>query len=147
MLHSVVDRLNNAKNPFSRVKRCFPRYVLITACTGIVGFGIAWALLHAGVGPLLTLIASALVSGTINYLVMELWAFPHRQGRLSWKRLAGNAMVGAGGFAARYGVLVAGLKYFAQLPGPVNSLLPLTLAYLASFIIGFSLRRLIVFRR
>lgn len=145
MLKTLVDSLHSMNNPLFRIKKRFPRYVLITCCTGVIGFSVAWLMLHAGFSPILALVASALASGLLNYAAMELWAFPHRSGRLCWSRLSGNALVGAGGFVARYGVLVLGLRHL-HLPPPFDNAVPLALAYLASFIIGYLLRSRVVFK-
>lgn len=144
-MKSLLDRLHGMRNPFLAVKRRFPRYVLITCCTGAISFLVALALLHAGLHPLPTLVLSALASGLFSYLAMELWAFPHRNGRLSWERLVKNGLVGIGGFAARYGVLLLGLRYL-PLPSPFTNAIPLALAYLASFTVGYLLRSRVVFR-
>jgi len=144
-LKRLIEKLQNLRNPFSRIENCFPRYIIITCCTGAISFGVALVLLHSGVPPLAALILSALASGLLNYLAMELWAFPHRSGRLSWKRLSGNALVGCGGFAGRYIVLTLALRYL-RVPPPFDYAVPLALAYLASFAIGYLLRSRVVFR-
>lgn len=145
MFKTLSDTLHNMPNPLCRVKKRLPRYILMTSCTGLLGFIVAWALLRAGVSPLASLVASAMASGLFNYAVMELWVFPHRKGRLSWSRLSENALVGVGGFSARYIVLTLALRnlYF---PAPFDTLVPLALAYLASFAIGYLLRSRLVFR-
>lgn len=145
MLKSLSNSLHNAKNPFSRVKHRFPRYVLITACTGLLSFTAALILLHLGVPPLASLIASALASGLFSYGAMELWAFPHRKGRLSWRRLIKNALVGIGGFTARYAVLTLTLPL--AFPEPFHKALPLILAHLASFVFGYVIRSRIIFHK
>lgn len=146
MLKHVTDTLHRAPNPFQRVEKRFPRYVLITACTGAVSFIVALTLLHLGLTPLPALVLSVCVSGLANYTAMELWAFPHRTGRLAWSRLAANALAGGGAFAARYGVLGWGLAHL-HAPHPFEKAVPLALAYLTSFAIGYLLRALIVFRK
>ena len=147
MLRSLGDSLHNAKNPLARVKHRFPRYIIITASTGVVGFGVALTMLHFGIGPFLTLVVSACASGILNYTAMELWAFPHREGkgRLSFTRLWKNTIVGIVGFGARYLVLTVALAHLA-LPFPFDKAVPLILAYLASFIIGYVTRCTIIFR-
>lgn len=148
MLKNLSDTLHKAPNPFSRVKKRFPRYVLITACTGAIGFTAALILLHVGLHPLAALILSACLSGLFNYGAMELWAFPHREGKgkLSWKRLFQNAVVGIVGFSARYLVLYFGLLYL-PVPSPLDKAVPLALAYLASFAIGYLTRTYVVFKK
>lgn len=148
MIKSLSESLHNAKNPLCRVKKRFPRYLIITCCTGAVSFAVALALLHGGMHPLLSLVLSACVSGLFSYAAMELWAFPHREGRgkLSWRRLTGNALVGIGGFAGRYLVLTLALRYI-HLPYPFDNAVPLALAYITSFIIGYTLRCAVVFRK
>lgn len=145
MLKRLTESLHNARNPFFKIKKRFPRYVMITCCTGTLSFLAAWLLLSLGFGPLLTLVVSALASGLLSYTAMELWAFPHRTGRLSFARLSGNALVGVGGFTARYAVLTLGLRYL-HLPPPLHTAVPLLLAYLSSFIIGYLLRCHVVFK-
>lgn len=146
LIKSLTHHLNNMRNPFFRVKRCFSRYLIITCITGTLSFLVALVLLHSGMKPFLTLVLSVSASGLLNYAMLELWAFPHRRGRLSWRRLIGNAMVGLGGFAARWGVLTIGLKYLGFL-APFDKAAPLLFAYCASFAIGFLLRSRVVFRR
>lgn len=148
VIKSLSESLHNVRNPLCRVKKRFPRYVIITCCTGALSFCVALALLHAGMGPLLSLVLSACVSGLFSYIAMELWAFPHREGkgRLSWHRLAGNALVGIGGFAGRYLVLTLALRHI-NLPYPFDNAVPLALAYLTSFIIGYTLRCAVVFKK
>lgn len=145
VLKTLTDSLQNMTNPFYKVKKRFTRYLLITCCTGAIGFAVAWSLLHIGLSPLIALLASAATSGLLNYAAMELWAFPHRKGRLCWSRLSGNALVGIGGLAARYLVLLFGLRHL-HLPSPFDNAVPLALAYLASFVIGYLLRSRVVFK-
>lgn len=130
----------------SRVKKCFTRYFVVTLTTGTISFVIALALLHAGVPPLASLLASVLASGLANYGCLEFWVFPHcRKRHLSWKRLGGSSLVGAVAFAARYGVLALGIEYLA-VPPPLDYAVPLALAYCVSFTIGYLMRALVVFR-
>lgn len=145
LIKSIAHALNNVQNPMFRVKRRFSRYLIITCCTGLLSFCIALALLHAGVDTFTTLVLPVSFTGLLNYGMLELWAFPHRRGRLSWRRLLGNATVGAGAFAARWGILTLGLEYSAFL-APFDKAVPLLLAYLSSFVIGYLLRSRIVFR-
>lgn len=144
-LKSIAKAINEINNPFRRIKTRFSRYLIITSCTGAISFLVALALLHAGMKPFLTLVLSVTASGLLNYACLELWAFPHRKGRLSWRRLIGNAMVGVVGFGARWGVLTLGLHYSAAL-APLDKAVPLAAAYVASFLIGYFFRSRIVFR-
>ncbi len=129
-----------------RIKKRFTRYFLVTLGTGTISFVTALSLLHAGVPPLLSLIGSVLVSGLLNYALLEYWVFPHRVKRqLSWRRLGGSSLVGAVAFGARYGVLTLGLKYLT-VPSPLDYAVPLALAYCVSFTIGYLMRALLVFR-
>ena len=146
MLDTLSKSIHNLRNPFFKIKHRFPRYVLITCCTGTLSFVVAWLMLHSGFQPLVSLVVSALCSGLLSYGAMELWAFPHRNGKLSWTRLSGNALVGIGGFAARYVVLVVALRHLATLPPPFNNAVPLALAYLASFCFGYLLRSRVIFK-
>lgn len=148
MLRSLGNSLHKARNPLLRVKHHFPRYLIITCCTGVVGFGVALAMLYLGFGPFVTLVVSACASGLLNYTAMELWAFPHREGkgRLSFTRLWKNTVVGVVGFGARYLVLTLALNHLL-LPFPFDKAAPLALAYLASFLIGYVTRSRIIFRR
>ncbi len=145
MLKSISDSLHNIKNPLGRIKKRFTRYVVITSCMGCLSFLVALALLHAGFAPLLSLVISALSSGLLSYGAMELWAFPHREGKLSVRRLVETSVVGIGGFAARYVVLTLALKL--AIPEPFHNAVPLALAYLASFLFGYILRSQVIFRK
>lgn len=142
---SLRSKLNRLPNPFHRIRKRFARYLLIAACTGTVSFLVALALLHLGFSPLVSLTLSVMVSGLANYAALELWGFPHRTGGLSWKRLGHSSIVGAGAFAARYGVLSFGLGTFQAL-APFDKALALALAYGASFAIGYLLRSRVVFK-
>lgn len=144
-MNSLYKALHHAGNPLFRVKRRFSRYLIIVSCTGALSFGVALLMLHAGFQPFVTLVCSVLASGLLNYGALELWGFPHRKGRLSWKRLLQNAIVGTGGFGTRYAVLTLGLHYLT-FPQPFDKAIPLALAYTASFIFGYLLRSRVVFK-
>ncbi|MCC8179714.1 MAG: GtrA family protein [Planctomycetes bacterium] len=128
-------------------KRKLTRYVIITASMGTLSFVIALVLLYRGVSPFISLVISACCSGLISYGLIEMFAFPHRKGKLSWSRLAKSSLVGVGGFAARYVVLTICLHLFAPLLGAHNKPPALLLAYLASFLFGYLFRTLVVFKR
>lgn len=102
-------------------------------------------MLHMGFNPFFTLVCSVMASGLLNYGALELWGFPHRKGHLSWVRLAQNAIVGTGAFGARYLVLRLALEHF-NYPEPFNKVVPLAMAYCASFVIGYLLRSRVVFK-
>ena len=147
VIDTVVEKIHNFPNPLLKLRKRFSRYIVITACMGTLSFLVAWGLLHMGIHPLASLIIAALSSGLLSYGAMELWAFPHREGRLSFQRLVQNAVVGIAGFGARYLVLMLGLRYLhPQLPAPLDNAVPLALAYLASFTIGYLVRCRIIFR-
>ncbi|GEM_PF-3563339 len=139
-------RLLEAPNPFFRIKKRFTRYLVIMACTGIISFLIALALLHADLSPFLSLALSAVISGFINYFMLELWGFPHRTGKLSAKRLVNSSLIGVIGFAARYGTLIAGLGLLQNIK-PFDNVLALAIAYLVSFTIGYLVRSKVIFNK
>lgn len=138
--------LVNARNPFFRVKGRFTRYLAVCFCTGVIGFIAALLPLHSGLSPLASLVLSSLASGLCNYTALELWGFPHRKGRLSWRRLTHSSLVGVSGFLVRYGVLILGLRLWHGL-APFDKALSLAFAYGASFFVGYLLRSRLVFRK
>ena len=142
----ILDKLHALPNPFRRFNRRLTRYMAITFCTGCISFIIALVLLHYGFSPLISLLLSVAASGLAGYAAMELWCFPQRLGRLSWKRFAFSSLVGGLAFLGRYGVLKVSLDLFHSLE-PFDKVLALGLAYGASFLIGYTLRSVVVFRR
>ncbi len=142
---SFQTKLLKTPNPFYRIKKRFTRYLVIMTCTGIISFLIALALLHAEISPFISLVASALVAGSANYFMLELWGFPHRTGKLSAKRLVKSSFIGVFGFAARYATLLAGLKLFEKIK-PFDNVLALAIAYLVSFTIGYLIRSRVIFK-
>lgn len=129
-----------------RVKKRFSRYIIVCSITGLISFVIALVLLHAGFSSFVSLAVSVIISGFLGYAALELWAFPQRTGRLSWRRLLQNAFIGVIGFGVRYAVLEIGLAYFHFI-APFDKGVPLALSYIASFLIGYLLRCCFVFRK
>ncbi len=132
------------RNPFTRIKQRFSRYIAISLCTGTISFVIALALLHTGFSPFVSLFISVLISGLVNYFALEMWATPKRKGSLSWRRLLSSSVVGGAAFAMRWGVLTFFLKQFAEY-APYDKFFALILSYMASFAFGYLLRSRVIF--
>lgn len=111
-----------------------------------ISFLIALAMLHAEVSPFISLALSAIISGFVNYFMLELWGFPHRTGKLSAKRLVNSSLIGVIGFAARYGTLILSLRLLANIK-PFDNVIALAIAYLVSFTIGYLVRSKVIFRK
>jgi len=120
------------------------RYVVISAATGALDFLIAFALLHAGLSPAFSLAAAIVIAGGADYLALEWWGRPGREGSFSLRRLVESGLVELGTYFIRLGALWTWRTF---LPGdsPLDHLLGLGLAYGVGFALGYFVRSRIVF--
>jgi putative flippase GtrA len=119
------------------------RYAAVSVGGAVADLAIAAIAIRAGAPPTVAFALGLCIAIGLTYAGHRVWSFPD-SGGTGPARLALYVCANVLTYAIR--LAVHALLSAAPLPGPLHAAIPLTGAYVASFLAGFAMARLVVFR-